>query len=140
MLLKRWTFGGKRAEHEAAIGLHAYDAAKPQLRLVGAFVPVRKGVTDETAIIGESPGMEGTSKGSRVALIIGADLVTPMRTSVEQQVDLPLLVSRHDDGLRADRFGHVVIGVRNLALMPDIDPGAIPDALQLGLEDRGIAV
>ncbi len=53
---------------------------------------------------------------------------------------LSLLVARHDDGLRADRFDYVVVGARHFALVTDIDPGAVPDVLQLGLKDRGILV
>ena len=84
--------------------------------------------------------MERACEGARVALVIRADLVAAMRTAIEQQIDLALLVAGHDDGLRTDRLDDVVVRVRHLALVPDIDPGAIPDVLQFGFEDRGIGV
>src|SRR5258705_10761285 len=84
--------------------------------------------------------MERAREGARVALVIGTDLVAAMRTAIEQQIDLALLVAGHDDGLRADRLDHEVVRLRHLALVPDIDPGAVPDVLQLSFEDRGIAV
>src|ERR1700723_3349694 len=140
MFPKRRSFRGERAKHEAAIGLHAGDMAKSQPGLVGSFIAVRKCVTDKTAVISEGPGVERTGEGPRVALVVGADLVAAMRTAIEQEVDPALLVPRHDDGLRTDRFGDVIVGIRHLALMADIDPGAIPDILQFGLEDRGVVV
>src|SRR5450755_337505 len=130
MFPKRRAFRGKRGKHEAAVGLHACDMAKSQPGLVGSFIAVRKCVTDKTAIIGESPGVERTGEGPRVAPVVGADLVAAMRTTIEQEVDLALLVPRHDDGLRTDRFGDVIAGIRDFALMADINPGAVPDVLQ----------
>src|ERR1700688_845821 len=99
MFPKRRAFRDERPEHEATGGLHPGDVAKSQPGLVGSFIAVRKCVTDKTAVIGESPGVERTGKGPRVALVIGADLVAAMRTAIEQEVDLALLVPRHDDGL-----------------------------------------
>src|SRR6266852_5794239 len=51
MLLKRRAFGGERAKHKTTIGLHARDAAKPELCLVCSFVSVRKCVTAQTTVI-----------------------------------------------------------------------------------------
>src|SRR5216683_2257539 len=140
MLFQGRPFSRKRAKHEAAIGLHARDAAERQLRLVLAFVAVGEGVADQTAVTGEGPGMKRACEGARVALVVGTDLVAAMRAAIEQKVDLALLVARHDDGLRADRLDDVIVRLRHLALVPDIDPGAIPDVLQFRFEDRGIAV
>src|ERR1700729_1793753 len=99
MFPKRRAFRDERPEHEATVGLHAGDMAKSQPGLVGSFIAVRKCVTDKTAVIGERPGVERTGEGPRVALVVGADLIAAMRTTIEQEIDLALLAPRHDDGL-----------------------------------------
>src|SRR5206468_12825350 len=106
-----------------------YTTLFRSLRFVLSIIAVGESVTDQTAVIGEGPGMERACKGARVALVIRADLVAAVRAAIEQQVDFAPLVAGHDDGLRTDRLDDVVVGVRHLALMPDIDPGAIPDVL-----------
>src|SRR5882757_192755 len=84
--------------------------------------------------------MKRACEGARVTLVVGTDLVAAMRAAVEQQIDPALLVPGHDDGLRTDRLDDVVVRLRHLALVHDIDPGTVPDVLQFGFEDRGIAV
>ena len=56
--------------------------------------------------------MERACEGARVALVVGADLVAAMRTAIEQEIDLALLVAGHDDRLRPDRLDDVVVRVR----------------------------
>src|SRR5262245_47970508 len=63
-----------------------------------------------------------------------------MGASVEQQMDLTVLVPRHDDRLWPDRLRHVVVGARNLAFVTDINPGPVPDVLELELEVCRVAV
>ena len=136
VLPQRRPFRRERAEHKAAIGFHARDAAERELRLVLPLIAVGEGVADQAAVIGKGPGVERTGEGARVALFVGADLVAAVRAAVEQQIDLALLVARHDHGLRADRLDDVVVRRRHLALVADIDPGAVPDVLQLGFEEQ----
>src|SRR3954453_14258388 len=101
MLLEGRAVSCERTEHEAAIGLHPRHAAERKLRLVLAFITLGKRVADQPSVVGEGPGMERAGERTRIAFVVGTDLVAAMRTAVEQQVDLPLLVPGHDHRLRA---------------------------------------
>src|SRR5271166_2516735 len=81
---------------------------------------------DQVAAIVIGPAVIGASERMRVAAVALAYGIAAMHTSVEHQLNLAVLVARDDDGLQTDLTRHVVAGLRNLALMRDIDPFAIP--------------
>src|SRR5271155_576394 len=60
MLFQSWTFSSERAKHEAVIRLHARYAAQSEFCFVAALISVRKGITDEAAVVGEGPRVERT--------------------------------------------------------------------------------
>src|SRR5262249_12401932 len=63
-----------------------------------------------------------------------------MGTAVGDQPDLLVVTPHHDDRLEANAPGTVVARIRHLALVADVDPFAVPDLLQLFLEDPRIVV
>ncbi len=63
-----------------------------------------------------------------------------MAATVVQHGDLAILAPHDDERAPRDRGADEAAGPRNLALMPDIAPGAREDALELELEDRRIAI
>src|SRR5262249_41089078 len=65
---------------------------------------------------------------------------TAMAADVEQRVDRPLLVSRDDDAVVADRAREKVAGAWNLVGAPRADPAVEIETLQLGAIEVGVGV
>ena len=84
--------------------------------------------------------MIGAAEGVRVAALALAYGVAAMGASVEQQMHLAGVVARDDYRLQADLARDVVAGLRDLALMRDVDPFAMPDFVQFVAKDRRIIV
>ena len=61
-------------------------------------------------------------------------------TAVHQHAHLAVAPAHHDHGLTTHVRRVVIAGIRNLARMPDVDPGAVPQPLHLQVEHLGIAV
>ena len=59
-----------------------------------------------------------------------------MRAAIVERANVPSLVTRDDQRAQAELAGDEIVGVRNLALMRQIDPGAAEDMRHLGVEDR----
>src|SRR6516225_5534967 len=57
-----------------------------------------------------------------------------MRTCIEKCVEFTLAVPRDDDRLTADIAGDVIVVVRDLALVGEVNPVSLPDVLHLQLE------
>jgi len=62
------------------------------------------------------------------------------RQRFEEHSNLLVVAANHHDGVSADARSEVVTGLRNLAFVSDIDPTALEDASELGIEDRSIDV
>ena len=58
-----------------------------------------------------------------------------MHAAIHQDVDVAVLVARHDGRLRPDRHGLVIAGLRDLALVSEEYPTALEDTLHLKIED-----
>src|SRR5260370_2079036 len=84
--------------------------------------------------------MIGASECVRVAAIALAYGVAAMHASVEHDVDVTVVVTRDDHRLQADLARYVVSRFRNLTLMSDVYPFAIPNLFQFLTKDRGIVV
>ena len=69
-----------------------------------------------------------------------ADEVAAMAAPVEQDTDLAVVLTDHDDRLQADLTAHKVAGLRDFALVTDIDPDLVPDGLELACEQVRIAI
>src|SRR5215471_5437359 len=63
-----------------------------------------------------------------------------MRTAVVEHAHCAVGMADHDHGLAADLDRPVVADIRHLALVPDIRPDLVEDALHLELEYRWIGV
>ncbi|MCY1310618.1 hypothetical protein D9M70_608250 [compost metagenome] len=75
-----------------------------------------------------------------IAAMLQAHLVATVRAAVEQQVDLSIAIAGHDHRLRTDRLQNEIVRLEHLADVPHIDPGPIPNLLQLLLEDFFVGV
>ncbi len=132
---------GKTAEHETVVHGDARHLAHVQVQLALASVPpLVVGVTEHLAVVAVRPPVVRTPERTRVSRRFVAHQVRSMRTSIEQEMNLAVLVARHDDVLQAELLADVVIGLGNLTGMPDEHPGAVPDPLQLVGEDIRIGV
>ena len=103
-------------------------------------VAARVWYADQVAAIVVGPSVIGASERVRVAAVALAYGVAAMHTSVEHQVNRAVLVARNDYRLQADLARDVVAGLRNLALMRDVDPFAIPDFFQLFAKDGAVVI
>ena len=96
--------------------------------------------TEQPARVAERPAVVRAAERAGVSTLDVAHDVPAMAAAVEEQVNVPLPVAGHDHGLRADRLEHVVVGLRDLARVPDVDPRPVPDALELQDEHRRVGV
>jgi hypothetical protein len=103
-------------------------------------VAARERHTDERARGVERPAVVRQRNVVALPARERAHEVRAVGAAVQQEMDLAAPVARHEDGLRADRLLHEVAGRRDLAHVPDVDPGPVPDALELGGEDRRVGV
>src|SRR5690606_38181678 len=115
------------AEHEAAVARHARHPAQAQGAFVAALEAIGEGLADQVAITAEGPRVVRAGEGARPSLLGGADAVAAVAATIQQQVDLTVAITGHDHLLRADGLQYEIVGLRHFTLMPDIDPGAIPD-------------
>src|SRR5260370_30225672 len=84
--------------------------------------------------------MIGACERAAIALAIGTQLVAAMRALVQEQTYLATTIMTHQHRCRADEFRHIVVLVRDIAGVADIDPGPMPDPLQLLLEDPLVVI
>ena len=84
--------------------------------------------------------MVGAAEDVSVATFVLTNDVAAVGAAVEKEVDGAIFVANHDDGLAAYLLGAVVAGLGDLALVADVDPGAVPDVGKLLFEDVGVAV
>ena len=68
--------------------------------------------------------MVGTPEYLGVAFVVTADAHAAMGAAVQKDMDLPVEISREDDGLRAHLGDEVVARILDLALVPDVEPSA----------------
>ena len=71
----------------------------------------------------------------RVAHVMAADLHASVATGVQEGVDLPSLIPRQDDGFFAHAGDEKIARARDLALVPQEQPGPREDVLELLLVD-----
>ena len=127
------------AEQEAAIILEG-----PDLDQVVAAVAVEglriTGVVDlildfqQLALVVEGPAVEGTRERRLVALLVTAKRRPAVGTCVHQRIEFAILAASDDDRLPPDVQREIVIDVRNLGFVGEIDPVALEDVFHLQLE------
>ena len=79
--------------------------------------------------------MERTGERAAVIRLASADHCAAVRARVDETVQLAVTVAGDDHRLAAYIGGEVVAGVRQLALVGEVDPIALEDVLHLQLED-----
>src|SRR5271166_6027554 len=125
---------GEAAEHEAAVAVHPRHPAHAQVQLAAA-VPLEEREADQLAGIAERPTVIGATEAAGIALGVVTNLVAAVRTPIEQQMQLAAAIACHDHVLQPEFLADVVVGLRDLALVTDENPAAIPDLAQLFGED-----
>src|SRR5579872_1778287 len=141
MLIERRTAGTKTREDKSAMTRDAGHLHQVEVTFAESFI-VAAGVrhTGKLAAIVIGPAMIGAPKGVRVAAIALAYGVAAMHTSVEQQIDLTVVVARDDHRLQSDLTRDEVARLRNLAFVGNVDPFARPEFVEFFAEDVIVAV
>jgi hypothetical protein len=75
-----------------------------------------------------------------VAFLKAAQGRAAMCAAVIQRADRAFVIARDDQRTQAELAGDVIVGVRNLTLVREIDPRAAEDVPHLGIEDRRVRV
>ena len=138
---QRWRVRVERAENKAAIAVdarHLGDVEPGLAEVAGIAVGPRHRA--QLAGIEIAPAVIGTGEDAGGALVLAAERGAAMGAAVEQRADFSLRVPQQDDRAQAKPRGDVIIVIRNLALVSEIDPHRAEDVHHLGLEDRGIGV
>ena len=134
--------GVDAAEQEAAVALEGAEL----LQVVAAFAVEARRVAGVGALVldlqqlagvVEGPAVERAGEAGLVALLVAAQHRAAVRAGVGQRVELAVLAARDDDRLAADVDGEVVVDVRDLALVGQVDPVAFEDVLHLQFEQFG---
>ncbi len=90
---------------------------------------------EQLAVVAERPAVERAGERRTVVLLAPTQHRTLVAAGVDQRVQLAVLIPGDHDGLTAHVDGQVVVVVRQLALMGQVDPVALEDVLHLQLED-----
>ena len=99
-------FGAKTREHQPAIVLDSRRLDESELALVEiASVAIGIGHANQLALIVVGPAVIPASKRAGVAALILAYGRAAMHASIHQDVDVAVLVARHDGGLSPNRHG-----------------------------------
>src|SRR6516165_5737098 len=98
VLRQRGTLGGEATEDKAVIGVDPRHPSESQIQLALA-VPLEEREADQFAVVTVRPTVIGATKCRRVAPGVVAYLIAPMRAAVQQQVQLAVAVTGHDDVL-----------------------------------------
>src|ERR1700742_1222474 len=140
MLGQRDALGRQRREDESAVAVHPGRLGKAQL---GADLVERLAITFahrntlQRTGIAERPAVIRAPEGVGVALLGVAQLIGPVGAAVERHPDHAVLAARHDDRVMPDHPGQVVTRLADLALVRDVDPSGLEDAVHFAAEDLG---
>src|SRR5262249_7513050 len=131
--------GGTKENEDVAVP--RFTAGSMQRELV--FAEIRRHVRRREEAAGEvvRPGVvRALDPSGEMPFGLLAQPCTAMAADVEQRVDRPLLVSRDDDAVVADRAREKVAGAWNLVGAPRADPAVEIETLQLGAIEVGVGV
>jgi hypothetical protein len=138
VLLQRQHVRIQAAEDEAAVALHAGNTGQAVVLLVEAVRVAGALLLEDhhrvTAGV-EHPAVEGATEIGAVAAHLAHQRGAAVAAGVDEGIDLAFRAAHQDDRLAAHEQAHVVVGIRNLALVGEVNPVAFPDALHLELED-----
>ncbi len=99
-----------------------------ELRVVG-LAEIRD--ADQPAVGAVAPAVVGAGEDRRVALVVAAHLHAAVPAGIEKDMHLAGPVAAQDHALLAHAGDKEIAGVRDLALMPDKEPGAGKEPLLL---------
>jgi hypothetical protein len=143
MLGQRRRVVGKICEDEAAIALHIRNPLHVVLRIgdveIGriAFRVRHRG---ERAIRAENPRVIGATEGAVGALIDHTEARAAVRTAVVKDVDVAVVMPRHQHFEFGKAGADEIAGILQLALVRDIDPKPAEDALLFERKDCRIGI
>ena len=125
--------GVPRRPDRALVVLHPRDFDQPPLAPVEqrAVRILRERHADERPVGAVAPAVVRTLELDRVALVVAAHLHAAVPARVEKDADPPRAVAAQDDGFLAHRRVEIVTRLRDLALVPDEEPGTGKDPLEL---------
>ena len=138
---QRRRVGIERAEDEAAIAVdarHLRDVEFCVLEIAG--IAVRPRHRAQLAGVEEAPAVIRADELEGVAALEPAERGAAMGAAVEQRADFSVGIAQQDDRPQAELGGDVIVVVRDLAVVAEIDPDRAPDVGQLRLEDRRVGV
>jgi len=130
-------------EDEAAIALHPRHRQHAEFgifRIEALRVTVIERHCLDPAVEVVGPTVIAAGEFRRVALVGGHDHGAAVGALVVDHAHLSLVVAHQHDRLASHARGEIVAGLFDLALVPDVNPGGVEDALHLELEDGGIGV
>src|SRR5882724_4370322 len=138
-------FRGDLRKDKAAIPIHCGNAVQGELRRSRSHptsvITASGRDAAQSAIEVIDPAVIAASQCfARRAAAFADELRSLVQTTVEEHADLLVVAADHHYGVTSDARSEIVTGLRNLAFVTDIDPTALEDACELGLEDRSIDV
>src|SRR5581483_4366844 len=112
---------------------HLRNFDEPPLRLVQLLVIslFKEGHADELAVGAIAPAVIGAGEHHRAALVVAADLHAAVTAGIQEHVNLALAVAHQDHGLLAHPRDEEIARIGDLAFVPDEQPGAGENQLQL---------
>jgi hypothetical protein len=123
-----------QADEDVAADAFASDRLQAELALVEIRRPSGGRTAAAVELVG--PLVIGADELCRRAFLGVADAAAAMAAGIVEGVDLALLVAHQHDRIVADLHGDVAARLRQLAIMADEQPVAIPDQLHVELEDN----
>src|SRR5260370_2793123 len=144
-LAERRPVGRQAGKHEAAVGFYsrgsldvAVFVARREARALIALVERDR----LAAAVGvELPGMVGADDAlADIAASVAVEHGAAMRAAVVEHAHRAVGMADHDHRLAADLPRPVVADSRHLALVPDIGPDLVEEALHLELENRRLGI
>jgi len=137
--LERLALGIQAAEHKAAMVAHVLDGGHALAGFAvfqaGVFVALFQRDRQQAAVGLEGPGViRAAEELARVAAGLACHHGAFVRAAVVQHANRLVAVAHHHHGLVAHSRGHVVAGIRNLAVVADEDPGVGIQALHFQVE------
>ena len=135
--LERRRLVGEVHEDQAAQQFHVH-ALQADAALVEVLVHARGADQPPLEVVG--PAVVGADQPLRAAGLRHADARTSVPADVEHRVDRAVGAARDDHGFAGKIEQEPVARVRNLALMPGVQPRSEKDAFHVPLVDVGIGV
>src|SRR5205823_4663212 len=120
--------------------LVALDAQPNQAKLWFLAITLGQRNADEAAIEAIGPSVIRAAELLQVARGVSDDPSAAVRAAVMQQSKRAVFAPDEDDLFRSQAGEHIVAGVRDLALVRHVQPGAAENAALFQREHRGVDV